>query len=64
MNQNPRGIPKPGDDILIKAATLECWFIARVSSVRDGYIVTGSGMGSRSFKIVHYGKTWKWPAHS
>ena len=63
MNQNPRGVPKPGDAILIKAATLRAWFCATVSSVQGDCIVTGSGMGARVFLVAQYGKTWKWPSY-
>ena len=59
--QNSRGVPKPGDTILTKAATLELWFLADVSVVQGDFIVTGSGMGTRSFEVAHYGKSWKWP---
>jgi hypothetical protein len=60
MNQNPRGMPSVGDEILIKASTLRAWFLATVSSIQDNHIVTGSGMGTRVFDVKQYGKTWKW----
>jgi hypothetical protein len=61
VNQNPRGMPKVGDSILIKAATLRAWFPAVVSNIQGFHLITGSGMGTRVFELAHYGKTWKWP---
>ena len=64
MNQNSRGMPKVGDEILIKASTLRVWFVATVSSVAGNDLVTGSGMGTRVIDGRQYGKTWKWPIFS
>lgn len=61
MNQNPRGVPGPGDVILIKAATLRCFFRVPVTRVEGDHIVTGSGMGTRVVEVSAYGKQWKWP---
>ena len=60
MNKNPRGMPKVGDEILIKASALKAWFAVTVSGVVGNDIVTGSGMGARVIDGRQYGKSRKW----
>ena len=56
MNKNPRGMPRVGDEILIKAHALKSWFAVTVSSVVGNDIVTGSGMGIRVIDGRQHGK--------
>jgi hypothetical protein len=55
------GTPGPGETISIKAATLDLWFLATVSSWDRTYIVVGIGMGAHSLAIADRGETWTWP---
>lgn len=59
--QNPYGPPRVGDPLLIKGVSINHWFDAVVTSVQGEHFTTGSGMGTRAFKVSDYGKKWKWP---